>query len=212
MVANLDCCGAEQENWGEDNQGEARAGNVDNTLDGVAVLDCVRVLPDMVEVQALEREKASVGAVELLEGFVHFQVILFLEPGVEVCLEYGALGLVAERLDKACVVQLVENFLTDGFQRVHVGIEEDNPDTALVGQVPEHVDEPEVREHGKYANTPGFFNNTRGTAPAEEVVLVRIDFDKQEWPAGAVRPQEFLVKARPEETCRIDNVLEPLLV
>ena len=178
----------------------------------MAVLDRMRVLPDMVEVQALEREETSVGAVELLEGFVHFQVVLLLEPSVKVRLEYGTLGLVAERLDKTCVVQLVEDFLADGFQRVHVGIEENNPDTALVGQVPEHVDEPEVREHGKYANAPGIFNNARGTAPAKEVVLVRIDLDEQEWPAGAVRPQEFLVKARPEKTCRVDNVLEPLLV
>ncbi len=66
--------------------------------------DLVGVGPDVVHVQSGEREEASVGAVEFLDGVGQFQVVFFLEACIEVGLEDGLLGLVPQVLDKACIV------------------------------------------------------------------------------------------------------------
>lgn len=159
----------------------------------MAEVDSVGVFPDVVQIQALEREETSVGAVEILDLVGEFQVVLLLEARIEERLEDGFFRVDAERLDKARVVQLVENLLADGLQRGHVRVEENQADTAAVTQVAEDVDEPEVREHGEHADAPGLFDGARRAAPTEEVVLVRINLDEQERPAGSVRAQEFLV-------------------
>ena len=96
-----------------------------------------------------------------------------MEPGVDVRLEDGRLGLVPEGLDESRVVQLVQDFLADGFERREVGIQEDDAETAAVGEVAEDIDKPEVREHGEHADAPGALDGARRGAPAEKVVLVR---------------------------------------
>ena len=100
----------------------------------------VRVNPNVREVQTVEREEASVRAVELFQLVVKLDIFFFLIAGVEVGLENRSLGLVAERLDETCVVQLVENLFADAHERVQVRIQEDNPDTAVIAQVAQHVD------------------------------------------------------------------------
>lgn len=67
-------------------------------------------------------------------------------------------------------------------------------------------------EHGENTDAPGVLDGLARATPAEEVVLVGVHLDVQEGLARSVRPQKFLVKACPEEPCRVDNVLEFLLV
>ena len=115
-VADLDRGGAEKKQGRAEYNRDTRAGHVDKALDHVAVADSVRVFPDVVQVQARQREESAVGAVEVLDLVFEFQVLLFLEAGVDVCFEDRLLGVDAERLDKACVVQLVQDFFADRFQ------------------------------------------------------------------------------------------------
>lgn len=178
----------------------------------MTVTDFVRVFPDMVQVQAVKREKRSVRAVENVNFVGEFQVVLLLESSVDVRFENRALGRDAKRLDKARIVELVQDFFADGFKSRKVGIQKDDAKTAAIGQIPQNVDEPEVREHREDTDAPGAFNSLARAAPAEEVVLVGVHLDVQERLARPVRPQKFLVKACPEEPCRVDNVLEFLLV
>ena len=112
----------EQKERGQYNQCSGSAGDVYDSLDDVSKADLVRVNPDIREVKPVEREETSVGAVEFLQLVVHFEVVLFLIAGVKVCLENGCLRLVAKGLDKACIVELVKNFLADALKRAHVGI------------------------------------------------------------------------------------------
>lgn len=161
-------------------------------------MDLVGVFPDVVEVQPFEREESAVGAVEILDLVCKFQIVFFLIAGVEVGLENRLFRVDAQCLDKACVVQLVEDFLADGLQRRHVGIEQDEPDAAALAQVAENVDELEVREHGEHADAPCLFDRAGGATPTKEVVLVRINLDIQERPTRPVGPQELFVEASPE--------------
>ena len=169
--------------------------------------DLVRVDPDVRKVQTVQREEASVSAVEFLQLVVHFEVVLFLVAGVKVCLENRGLGLVAECLDEPCVIELVEDLLADAFERAHVGIQEDDADTAIVAQITENIDKAQVRKHRKNADFPRVFDNFGRTAPAEHVVLVRINLDEKERFAGAVRAQKFLVQPRLEEPCGVNDIL-----
>ena len=121
-------------------------------------MNLVGVLPDVVKVQPFEREESAVGAVEILDFVRKFQVVLLLVAGIEVGFKNRFFRVDAERLDKARVVQLVEDLLADGLQRRHVGIEQDKPDAAAFAQVAENVDEPQVREHGEYADAPCLFD------------------------------------------------------
>ena len=155
--------------------------------------DPVRVDPDIGEVQPVQREETSVGAVEFLQLIVHFEVVLFLVAGVKVSLENRAARLVAESLDEACVVQLVEDLLADPFKCAHVGIQKDDADTAVVTQVSENVDKAQVRKHREYADFPRVFYNLRRAPPSDHIELVRINLDEKEGLAGAVRTQKFLV-------------------
>ena len=69
-----------------------------------------------------------------------------------------------------------------------------------------------MRKHGQNADSPGVFDGLVRATPTEEVVLVRIHLDIQERLASAVRTHKFFVQARSKELCRVDNVLEFLLV
>ena len=206
-VADFDGERTEQQERREYNQCSRRAGDVYNPLDDVPKADLVRVDPDVRKVQTVQREEASVSAVEFLQLVVHFEVVLFLVAGVKVCLENRGLGLVAECLDETCVVELVEDFLADAFERAHVGIQEDDADTAIVAQITENIDKAQVRKHRKNADFPRVFDNFGRTAPAEHVVLVRINLDEKERLAGAVRAQKFLVQPRLEEPCGVNDIL-----
>lgn len=66
----------------------------------------------------------------------------------------------------------MEDFLADAFERTHVGVQEDNADTAVVAQITEDVDKAQMRKHREYADFPGVFDNFRRTAPAENIELV----------------------------------------
>ena len=139
-VAYLHGKGTEQENGRKCYKCSGGTGDIDNSLDDVPKADLVRVNPNVREIQAVEREETSVRAVELFQLVVKLDIFFFLIAGVEVCLENRSLGLVTECLDEACVVQLVENLFADAHERVQVRIQEDNPDTAVVAQVAQHVD------------------------------------------------------------------------
>lgn len=178
----------------------------------MAETDPVGVLPDMVQVQAVQREEASVGAVEFLNPVGQFQVVFFLETRVEVGFENGLLGRNAESLDQACVVQFMEDFLADGFQGRKVGVEQDDAKTATVRKETKDIDKAQVGKHGQDADTPGVFDGLVGTAPSEEVVLVGVHLYIEKRLAGPVGPHEFLVQTGAEQLCRIDNVLELLFV
>ena len=206
-VANLDCGGAEQEQGRAEHNRNAGAGHVDNAFDHVAVANGVRVFPNVVEVQAAKREESAVCAVKVLDFVGQFQVVFFLVTRVEVSFENRALRVNAERLDKACVVQLVQDFFANRFQHREVGIQQDNAETATIGKVAQNVDKAQVRKHGQNADSPGVFDGLVRTTPTKEVVLVRIHLDIQERLAGAVRTHKFFVQTRSEELCRIDNVL-----
>lgn len=67
----------------------------------------MRVFPDMVQVQAAEREESAVRAVEVVDLVGEFQVVFLLEAGVDVGLENRALGGDAEGLDETRIVKLV---------------------------------------------------------------------------------------------------------
>ncbi len=211
-VANLHCQCAEQKQGRAKNDGNACADHVHDTLDHMAIANLVRMLPDVVQVQTLETEEASVSAVEFVQLVLLFQGVLFGEAAVDVGLENGTLGLDSQRLDETCVVQLVEHFLADGFKLGQVGIQEDDADTATIVQISKYVDETQVGEHGEKTDTPCLANGFVVTGPAENIVLVGINLDEQEWLAGAVGSQKFLVEPRPEKAGRIDNILELLLV
>lgn len=173
----------------------------------MAVANGVRVFPDVVEVQAAKREETAVGAVEILDFVSQFQVVFFLVARVKVGFENRALRVDAERLDKACVVQLVQDLFTDRFQHREIGIQQDNAETATVGKVAEHIDKAQVRKHGQNADSPSVFDGLVRATPTKEVVLVRIHLDIQERLAGAVRTHKFFVQTRSKELCRVDNVL-----
>lgn len=178
----------------------------------MAVANGVRVFPDVVKVQAAKREESAVGAVEVLDFIFEFQVVFFLVSGIDIGFKDGLLGVDAQRLDKACVVQLVQNLLADRFQHREVGIQQDDAETATVGKVAQDIDKAQVRKHGQNADSPGVFDGLVRATPTEEVVLVRIHLDVQERLAGAVRTHEFFIQTCSEELCRVDNVLELLLV
>lgn len=178
----------------------------------MAVANGVRVFPDVVKVQAAKREESTVSAVEVLDFIFEFQVVFFLVSGIDIGFKDGLLGVDTQRLDKACVVQLVQNLLADRFQHREVGIQQDDAETATVGKVAQDIDKAQVRKHGQNADSPGVFDGLVRATPTEEVVLVRIHLDVQERLAGAVRTHEFFVQARSEELCRVDNVLQFLLV
>ena len=78
-VAELDGCSAEQEQRRAEHDCNAGAGHVHKTLDHVAVTNGVRVFPDVVQIQAREREESAISAVEILDFFFEFQVLFFLE-------------------------------------------------------------------------------------------------------------------------------------
>ncbi len=211
-VADLDCCGAEEKQGRAEHNRDARAGHVHKSLDHVAVANGVGVFPDMVQVQACEREESPVGAVKVFNLVFQFQVFFFLEPRIDVGLEDGLLGVDAQCLDQTCIVQLVQDFFADGFQNREVGIQQDDAETATVRKVAQHIDKAQVRKHGQNADSPGVFDGLVGAAPTKEVVLVRIHLDVQEWLTGAVRPHKLFIQTRSKELCRIDNVLQFLLV
>ena len=183
----------EQKERGQYNQCCGSEGDVYDSFDDVPKADLVGVNPDIREVKSVKSEETSVGAVEFLQLVVHFEVFLFLIAGVKVCLENGGLGLVAESLDKASVVELVKNFLADALKRAHIGIQKDDADTAVVAQVTENVDKAQVRKHRENADFPRVLDNLRRAPPAEHIELVRINLDEKEWLAGAVRAQKLLV-------------------
>ena len=187
MVADFHCECAEQEQRGKNYQGEAGARHVDESLDDMTETNLVRVLPDVVEVQSLEREEPAVRAVEILDFIREFQVVLFLIAGIEIRFENRPLGIDAERLDEARVVELVQDFLADGFESRKVGIQKDDAEPAAIGQIAQDIDESEVREHREDADAPCIFDSPARAAPAEEVVLVGIHLDIQERLASAVR-------------------------
>lgn len=139
-VADLDCKSAEQKERRKHKECKRRASDINGSFDDVPKADFVRVNPNVREVQAVECEETSVRAVELFQLVVKLDIFFFLIAGVEVGLENRSLGLVAERLDEACIVQLVENLFADAHERVQVRIQEDNPDTAVIAQVAQHVD------------------------------------------------------------------------
>lgn len=170
------------------------------------------MFPDVVEVQAREREESSVCAVEIANLAFQFQVLFFLESRIDVGLENGFLGVDAECLNQARVIQLVQDFFADGFQHRKVGIQQDDAETATVRKVAQDIDKAQVRKHGQNADSPSVFDGLVGAAPTKEVVLVRIHFDVQEWLTGAVRPHKFFVQTRSKELCRVDNVLQFLLI
>ena len=127
----------------------------------------VWVGPDVFQVQAGKREEASVGAVEFFELCIHVQVVLFLEPGIEIGLEDGLLGLVSQILDEPCVVEPVEDFLADVLQGGEVRIQQDDPYAVPVGKVSDDIDEPEVGEHGQKANAPGLLHGLVWPGPTQ---------------------------------------------
>ena len=186
-VANLDGERAEQKQGRRQYDCKACAGDVHNSFDDVTEADGMRMFPDMVEVQARKGKEASVGAVEFLDLVGQFQIVLFLKSGVDVGFENRTLRFDAERLDEARVVQLVQNFLSNRFQRGKVGIEQDKPDTATIGKESEDVDKAQVRKHGEDTDFPGVLDGLVRTAPAEKVVLVGIHLDIEEGLAGSVR-------------------------
>ena len=206
-VADLDSGSTEKQQGRAEHNRNTCAGHVDNALDHVAVANGVRVFPNVVEVQAAEREESAVCAVKVLDFVGQFQVVFFLITRVEVGFENRALRVDAERLDKACVVQLVQDFLADRFQHREVRIQQDNAETATIGKVTQNVDKAQVRKHGQNADSPGVFDSLVRATPTKEVVLVRIHLDIQERLAGAVRTHKFFVQTRSKELCRIDNVL-----
>ena len=69
------------------------------------------MLPNVRKVQSVEREETSVCAVEFFQLVIQFKVVFFLVARVKVSLENRSLWLVAESLDKPCIVQFVEDFL-----------------------------------------------------------------------------------------------------
>ena len=81
-VADFDGERAEQQERREYNQCNRSASDVYNPLDDVPKADLVRVDPDVRKVQTVQREEASVSAVEFLQLVVHFEVVLFLVSGV----------------------------------------------------------------------------------------------------------------------------------
>jgi len=149
--------------------------------------------PYIRKVEPVEREEASVGAVELLQLVVHFEVVLFLVAGVKVSLENRGFRFMAESLDEPCVIELVKYFFADTFKRAHVGIQKDDADTAVIGEVSEHIDKAQVRKHRENADFPCVFDNFGWTAPAEHVKLVRINLYEKEWSAGTVGAEKFLI-------------------
>ena len=211
-VADFYGKGAEQQKRRKHDEGCRRERDVERPFKDVPKADLVRMHPDVRKVQSVEREETSVCAVEFLQLVVHFEVVLFLVTRVKVCLENRSLRLVAQCLDKACVVQLVQDFLADGFERAHVGIQKDDADTAVVGEVAQHVDKAQVRKHREHTDFPGVLDNFGRAAPAEHVELVRIDLYKQEGLAGTVRTEKFLIKPSLEESGWVHNILEFLLV
>ena len=206
-VAELDCSSAEQKQGRAEHNRNAGAGHVDNALDHVAVANGVRVFPDVVQVQTRQREESAVCAVEVLDFVFEFQVLFFLEPRVNIGLEDRLLRVDAERLDKACIVQLVQNLFANRFQHREVGIQQDNAEAATIGKVAQDIDKAQVRKHRQNADSPGVFDRLVRAAPTKEVVLVRIHLDIQERLAGAVCTHKFFVQTRSKELCRIDNVL-----
>jgi len=206
-VADFYSGSAEKQQGRTEHNRNARAGYVHKALDHVAVANGVRVFPDVVEVQAGKREESTVCAIEILDFVCQFQVVFFLVAGIEVGLENRMLRVDAKRLDKACVVQLVQDFFADRFQHREVGIQQDDAETATVGKVAQHIDKAQVRKHGQNADSPSVFDGFVWTTPTKEVVLVRIHLDIQERLAGAVRTHKFFVQTRSKELCRIDNVL-----
>ena len=167
---NSDC--AEQEQWRKNNQCCGGAGDIDGSLDDVPKADFVRVNPDVRKVQAAERKETSVGAVEFLQLAVHFEVVLFLVASIKVSLENRSLGLVAQSLDKACVVELVKDFFADSFKGAHVRVQEDHADTAVIAQVAKYVNKTQVRKHRKDTNLPSVLYDLGGAAPTDHVKLV----------------------------------------
>ncbi len=211
-VADLDRQGAEQQKGRTKENRNACAGDVYEALDDVTKTDCVRVFPDVIQVQARKREKAAIRAVEILDFVGELQVVFFLETGVDIRFENGALGLDAECLDETRVIELMQDFFADGFKSRKVGIQEDDSETASVGQETEDVDKAQVREHGENTDTPGILDGLVGAAPAEKVVLMGINLDIQEGLASAVCSQKFFIQASSEKLCRVDNVLKLLFI
>ena len=101
----------------------------------------------------------------------------------------------------------MENFFSDVFQGGKVRIQQNDTDTVTIGKVADDIDEPEVGEHGKQADSPGLLYGLVRPCPAQQVELVGVNLDKDEGLAGAVCPQEFFVQPGPEKPGRIDDVL-----
>lgn len=101
----------------------------------------------------------------------------------------------------------MENFLADAYERIQVRIQENDADTAIVGEVTQYVNKTQVRKHGKDAYLPCVFDNLGRTAPAEHVELVRINLDKQERLAGSVCTQKLLVQPRLEKSGGVNDIL-----
>lgn len=101
----------------------------------------------------------------------------------------------------------MEDFFADRFQGAQIGIEQDDADTAVVGEVAQYIDKTQVRKHRKDANLPCVFDNLGGAPPAEHVELVRVNFNEKEGLAGSVRSQKLFVKPGFEKSGWIDNVL-----
>ena len=169
--------------------------------------DFVRVNPYIRKVEPVEREEASVGAVELLQLVFHFEIVFFLVARVKVCLENRGFRFVAERLDEPCVIELVKYFLADTFKRAHVGIQKDDADTAVVGEVSEHINKAQVRKHRENADFPCVFDNLGRTTPAEHVKLVCVNLYEKEWSASTVGTEKFLIKPSLEKSGWVNNIL-----
>lgn len=170
------------------------------------------MLPDFGEQQAGQLEEASAHAVEFFYALAQFLVLLFWESRIEVSLENRFFGCVAQCLDESRVVQPVEHVFADVLELVQVRVQQDDAETVAVGEVAENVDESQVREHGQDADFPGLVDDLVGPGPAENVELVGVNLYKEKRLAGAVGTLEFFVQACTEQPCRVDNVLELLLV
>lgn len=118
----------------------------------------------------------------------------------------------AQGLDEAGVVKPVEHILADVLELGQVGIQQDDAQPVAVGKVTQHVDESQVREHGQHADFPCLVDDFVGPGPTENVELVGVNLDEEERFAGPVGTLELLVQTRTEEPCRVDNILEFLLV
>lgn len=169
--------------------------------------DFVRVDPYIRKIEPAEREEASVGAVEHLQLVFHFEVVFFLVAGVKVSLENWGFRFVAESLDETCVIELVKYFLADAFKRAHVRIQKDDADTAIVGEVSEHINKAQVRKHRENTNFPCVFDNFGRTTPAEHVKLVCVNLYEKEWSASTIGTEKFLIKPSLEKSGWVNNVL-----